>query len=1085
MPLTFRARFLAGLFVPLLALPAQAQRASGAATQPQYVTGQAAVAVLGQKNFSSKLPGAAADELGSVTGLAVAGDRLIVCDGGLPFTAPTNNRVLIFNNLRTLQMGASASVVVGQPDFGKADPGLSEKSFNRPVGISTDGQRLAVADWGSNRVLIFNRIPTANDAAADVVVGQADFKSGAPDTSQTRMRGPSGVFLDGRRLFVADTLNHRVLIFNSIPTSSGAQADVILGQANFTSRAAAAPSNTSLRDPTAVFSDGTRLIITDLGHNRVLIYNRIPTSNNAPADVVVGQPDFTSEAAGLGPASLNFPRFAFTDSTRLFIADTGNNRVLVFNQIPATNGVRADAVLGQKSFQLAVDPQDEIDRITAGVLAFPVALAPFESTILVADSTNRRVLKFSPGVPLFTAGAVLSAGNFGGNGLPRPTGVQVEVQPEGALPAGDYYITVTAEGGILFESTPSEEVMVAIPEKSKLVVTFDEVAGATKYRVYVGGSPGGQTIYFGTETPPEGEPIKRQVEIGSLAPDPSLLNIGGPRLEITPGSIAVLFGRDLAPQMAAASSLPLPVELAGVSVLVNGIAAPLFVVSPTQINFQVPWETTGTSASVVVQQRTASGEVIQSTAVPVGVNELTPGVFTASGDGVGRLMAFHADSTPVSDARPLEPGERIFFFGTGVQKIARLGNVLAVATVDNRSKGEIKVTPEGTVTWSTSNVEGAQVLVSINGDAEKVVAEAPSGSFTPDFITPGQRYRFILRAFVDGALGEALSVALLDTRSPVAGDPTGGIGVTPEGLVTWASSNTPDARVAVSVDGRAEVPFAQGREGSRLADFIAPGHIYVFHLQVLVDDIVGNTITSATLDTRAAATPGLSGEVSSTPEGAVTWSTSNVSAAKVYVSVDDAQESVIGEGTSGNITAEADFIQPGHLYRFVLRTVDTQQVVGNGEPSPPEALVDTTHSVAIQGRDAPILFAGLAPGQVGVLQLNVSVAPDLELNGEEAEVRIFIGAIPANQVFLPVRDASAGEISVTREGRITWSTSNVGSARVFFSVDGGEEQPLAEGAAGELTVDFIAPGHVYRFILRKFVNEVVGKILATATLDTR
>ena len=99
---------------------------------------------------------------------------------------------------------------------------------------------------------------------------------------------------------MADTLNHRVLIYNSVPTSNGASADVVLGQADFNSAEDQPASSTSLRDPTAVFSDGVRLIITDLGHNRVLIYNKIPTTNNAPPDVVVGQPDFTSETADSG-----------------------------------------------------------------------------------------------------------------------------------------------------------------------------------------------------------------------------------------------------------------------------------------------------------------------------------------------------------------------------------------------------------------------------------------------------------------------------------------------------------------------------------------------------------------------------------------------------------------------------------------------------------------------------------------------------------------------------------------------------------------------------------------------------------------
>ena len=305
-----RVLTLVGLVVGLSALPAPTVLAQETTDSSRYITGQAAVAVIGQRNFSSSTPGTAAAEAGSVTGLAVADDRLIVCDGSLPFTAPTNNRILVFDNLSQLTLGASASVVIGQPDFGQTDPGLSQSSLNRPVGISSDGQRLAVADWGNNRVLLFNNIPTANGAAADVVVGQSDFESAAANTDKTGMRGPNGVFLDGQQMFVADTFNHRVLIYNAVPTLSGVPADVVLGQADFNSAEDQPASNTSLRDPTAVFSDGVRLIVTDLGHNRVLIYNQIPTSNNAPADVVVGQPDFTTDTAGTGPASLNFPRYA-------------------------------------------------------------------------------------------------------------------------------------------------------------------------------------------------------------------------------------------------------------------------------------------------------------------------------------------------------------------------------------------------------------------------------------------------------------------------------------------------------------------------------------------------------------------------------------------------------------------------------------------------------------------------------------------------------------------------------------------------------------------------------------------------------
>src|SRR5207302_6036961 len=95
--------------------------------------------------------------------------------------------------------------------------------------------------------------------------------------------------------------------WNRIPTSNGTAADVVLGQPNFTTFVE--PDLTQqqnnvtanqLLNPVAVSSDGVHLFVTDLGYNRVLIYNSIPTSNGAAADVAVGQPDLVSSVANYG-----------------------------------------------------------------------------------------------------------------------------------------------------------------------------------------------------------------------------------------------------------------------------------------------------------------------------------------------------------------------------------------------------------------------------------------------------------------------------------------------------------------------------------------------------------------------------------------------------------------------------------------------------------------------------------------------------------------------------------------------------------------------------------------------------------------
>lgn len=83
-------------------------------------------------------------------------------------------------------------------------------------------------------------------------------------------------------LYIADTQNHRVLIYNTVPTANGAAADLVLGQPNFTtfvepdiSQAKVDAKATNMLNPVAVTSDGVRLYVTDLGHNRVLVWNSI------------------------------------------------------------------------------------------------------------------------------------------------------------------------------------------------------------------------------------------------------------------------------------------------------------------------------------------------------------------------------------------------------------------------------------------------------------------------------------------------------------------------------------------------------------------------------------------------------------------------------------------------------------------------------------------------------------------------------------------------------------------------------------------------------------------------------------------
>ena len=235
---------------------------------------------------------------------------------------------------------------------------------------------LAVADTANNRVLLWKEIPTQIGQPADIVLGQPDFVTVQPvvvNRAACALRKACGFKMAA--LYVADTQNNRVLIWNTIPTKNNQPADMVLGEPNFTTvphfesnrQSLTAAANTMLT-PTSVTSDGTHLFVADLGFSRVLIWNAIPTQNGQTADVEVGQINFTTGfandntdlCASVGTdangnpiypatcvATLSFPRFALSDGTRLYIADAGNDRVLVFNHIPTLNAASADVILGQ------------------------------------------------------------------------------------------------------------------------------------------------------------------------------------------------------------------------------------------------------------------------------------------------------------------------------------------------------------------------------------------------------------------------------------------------------------------------------------------------------------------------------------------------------------------------------------------------------------------------------------------------------------------------------------------------------------------------------------------------------------------
>ena len=134
-----------------------------------------------------------------------------------------------------------------------------------------------------------------------------------------------------------------------------------------------------------------------------------------------------------------------------------------------------------------------------------------------------------------------------------------------------------------------------------------------------------------------------------------------PTYPVSGGALISAFGSGLAPSVERALAIPLPTTLGGVSVTVNGVAAPLLFVSGGQINLQVPFGASGSSAAIVVNNNgTASNEV----SVPLAAS--SPGIFSVDGSGFGPGIIVHADFSLVSEAAPAAPGETVIILLTGL-----------------------------------------------------------------------------------------------------------------------------------------------------------------------------------------------------------------------------------------------------------------------------------------------------------------------------------------------------------------------------------------------------------------------------------
>jgi uncharacterized protein (TIGR03437 family) len=555
------------------------------------------------------------------------------------------------------------------------NPLAAANTLNFPQAAVFDSVRneLYVADWQNNRVVVLpwqsTNCPTTGTScfgAAPRVLGQDRFNTNSINLIEGRefyfIKGgaaDAAVVMDSTgdtpHLYVSDPYNNRVLGFKDVrKLIPGSAADIVIGQpdlatavCNYPTGDPLQPTQSSLCRPLGLLVDANgNLYVADSSNGRVL---RFPTpfshQGNQQADLVLGKPNFsTPYLTDANARNMYVPYgLTFAGTSGLLVSDQLLNRVLFFPYnnggfTSADNGAAATKVLGQPDFTTKTSSGSDTGMYAPHHLATDTDGRPY-----VVDSGNGRVLIFDSILNVPATGAhasfVLPASGSEGIFVNSTTGEIWVTNTNNAVYKFPRY------DQLIFNPVAS----VTIPADTPIAVTQDSYGDLIVAEAF-----NRVTFYYPALTAYNAA-IPLAAAYKPLAPNTIS--------SVYPAGIQ--FGTDTADAFSQPTPIPLPTTLANIQVTVNGTPAPLYYVSPTQINFIVPWNAPTTGTADVQVLNTLTGQLLAASPVPM--NTVSPAIFVGASAGVGaKLAAVINQSGVINDAtHPAKVGEYISIYATG------------------------------------------------------------------------------------------------------------------------------------------------------------------------------------------------------------------------------------------------------------------------------------------------------------------------------------------------------------------------------------------------------------------------------------